>query len=244
MKHEPGGDLPVFTGAFIPDPHTPDVPVAVQILDTVAEIDGEAVLPPDEIEEMPGQGAIVHIRTGQHARGGNILAWITAFHDQRDPLLNVLPVIRVFHSAIAVMGGERGEAPLKKGDILPSAHKTEVGYGMNEGSRVGDRARLHQIGPELAGEIELGVDLQGLGNVHASVRVLGSVVQLTERGVAGAGVVPRVRAFLGLAAQHFVDLDVQPRIELLQDDGQGRAHDASADQDDIRMVEPGHRAVS
>ena len=50
----------------------------------------------------------------------------------------------------------------KKRDILHSAHKTEVGYGMNKGPRVFDRSLFHQIGPELTGEIELSVDLQSL----------------------------------------------------------------------------------
>jgi hypothetical protein len=63
---------------------------------------------------------------------------------------------------ITGMGGERLEALFKKRDILGSAHKTHVGHGMNERLRVFDRSLFHQIGPELTGKIELGVDLQSL----------------------------------------------------------------------------------
>ena len=60
---------------------------------------------------------------------------------------------------VTVMGGESLEALLEKRDIFRAAHKTEVGYRMNKGPRVFDRSLFHQIGPELTGKIELGVDL-------------------------------------------------------------------------------------
>src|SRR4029450_4867031 len=113
-------------------------------------------------EKILGGEHISHISTGQHSRRGNFFAWITAFHDQREPLLHLLLVIGVFHPTVTGMGRERLEAFSKKRDILRSAHKTEVGYGMNKRLRVFDRSLLHQIGPELAGKIELGVDLQSL----------------------------------------------------------------------------------
>jgi hypothetical protein len=44
------------------------------------------------------------------------------------------------------------------------AYKTHVGHGMNKGLRVFDRSLFHQIGPELAGKIELG--LLGISSLH------------------------------------------------------------------------------
>ena len=60
------------------------------------------------------------------------------------------------------MARKRRKALLEKGAILLPPYEAEVGYGMNKGLRVSDRSLFHQVGPELTGEIELGVDLQGL----------------------------------------------------------------------------------
>ena len=51
------------------------------------------------------------------------------------------------------------KAFLQEGAILCSAHETDVGYGVNKGLRVPDRSLFHEIGPELAGQVELGIDL-------------------------------------------------------------------------------------
>src|SRR5208282_3840943 len=102
------------------------------------------------------------------------------------------------------MGRERLEALLEKRSIFRAAHKAAVGYGMNKGLRVFDRSLFHQIRPELTGKIELGVNLQSFGNVDAAVSSLWGVVQLTECRMAGAGVIPGIRAFLRLTAQDFV----------------------------------------
>src|SRR5215471_17030918 len=126
------------------------------------KVDRESFLALKRIEEILGEGAIIDIRTGHHARRGNVLVWIAAFHDQRDPLRDLLLVIRVFHPVITMMCRERREALFEKRDVLRSAHKTHVGYGMDKGARVFDRALFDQIGPELAGEIKLGVDFESL----------------------------------------------------------------------------------
>jgi hypothetical protein len=67
-----------------------------------------------------------------------------------------------------------------------------MGNRMNKGLRVLDRSLLHQIGPELPREVELRIDVQSLGDVDASVASLWRIVQLTQRRVARAGVVPRI----------------------------------------------------
>src|SRR5262249_60387934 len=105
------------------------------------------------------------------------------------------------------MGSECLEAFLKEFAVLHSAYETHVGHGMNKGLRVFDGSLFHQIGPELAGQIELGIHLQSLRNVDAAVRFLRSVVQLTKRGVASSRIVPRHRTFFGCASYTFMELD-------------------------------------
>ena len=82
---------------------------------------------------------------------------------------------------------------------------------MDEGARVRDRALLHQIGPELAGQIELDIDLQRLGNVDAAVAALRRVVELAICGMAGAGVVPGVGALHRRAVKRLEHLDAERR---------------------------------
>jgi hypothetical protein len=59
------------------------------------------------------------------------------------------------------------------------------------------------MGPELPRQIELDIDLQGLGDVDRAVGRLGRVVQLAVRRVAGAGVVPALRTFERAILQAF-----------------------------------------
>ena len=60
------------------------------------------------------------------------------------------------------MGRECLKAFLKKRAILQSAYETHVRHGVNERLSVFDGSRAHQVGPELTGEIELGINLQSL----------------------------------------------------------------------------------
>ncbi|MNV77805.1 hypothetical protein D3C71_1712600 [compost metagenome] len=60
--------------------------------------------------------------------------------------------------------------------------------------------------------------------------------------MAGAGVVPAVRAFQRNPVQALIDLDVPVWLQLLQEGGERDAHDAAADQDDVdRLVVAGSR---
>src|SRR5262249_53750474 len=139
------------------------------------------------------------------------------------------------HAVVKRMGSECLEAFLKEFAVLQSAYEAHVGHRMNKGLRVFDGSLFHQIGPELAGQIELGIHLESLRNVDASVRFLRSVVQLTKRGVASSRIVPRIRTFLGCASQNFMELYFQARIEFFQEYGEGGAHDTCTDQNDIQV---------
>ncbi len=63
-----------------------------------------------------------------------------------------------------------------------------------------------------------------------------SLVQLAECGMPRAGVVPRVGAFLRLAAQDFVELYFQAGIKFFEDHGQRGAHDPRTDENDIGIA--------
>src|SRR5260370_39801089 len=85
--------------------------------------------------------------------------------------------------------------PLSEERDVAAVHETHVRHRMDERARVGDRALLYEIRPELARQVELHIDFQRLGDVDAAVGPLWRVVHLAIGGMAGAGVVPGFRAF-------------------------------------------------
>src|SRR5262249_26447063 len=92
--------------------------------------------------------------------------------------------------------------------------------------RIRDRALPNQIGPELPRQIELDVDVERLGDVDAAVASLRGVVELAICRVAGAGVVPGVRALERRTVERLDHRDIERRLELLQEDAERGAHDA------------------
>src|SRR5213593_1884443 len=137
-KNEFGLDVPVGVPFLIPHLHTPSVAIAAHILDSIEEVDGESFLIPNGIEKSLSESAIIHIRTCHHACRRNFLGRIAAFHDERDPFLNLLLLIRVFHPPITVMSRECLKALFEERDVLRSTYKTHMGYGMNKRPRVLD----------------------------------------------------------------------------------------------------------
>jgi hypothetical protein len=104
---------------------------------------------------------------------------------------------------------------------------------MEEGARIGDRPLPDEVGPKLARQVELGVDLKCSGNIDAAVGILRGVVQLAVRSMAGTRVVPGLRAFLRAVVQCLEHDNAERWVELLEHRAERRAHDAGADQDDV-----------
>jgi hypothetical protein len=195
---------------------------------------------------MVGQRAVVHVGAGDDARRRNLLVGAAAFHDQRSPCGDLLMILGIFHAAVAVMRRHCREPPLEERHILGAANEAHVRYRMNEGLGIGDRSLLHQIGPELARQVELDIDLQSLGDVDAAVGPLRCVVDLAIRRVPGAGIVPGLRAFQRAVFQGLEHRYGNRRLQLLEQNAKRGAHDAGADEDDIRCVADcgSHGAIS
>src|SRR5262249_56112044 len=107
----------------------------------------------------------------------------------------------------------------------------------DERLRIRDRALRHQVGPELPRQIELHVDVERLGDVDAAVASLRRVVELAIRRVAGAGVVPGVRALERRAVERLDHQDIERRLALLQEDAERGAHHAATQLDDVRLAD-------
>ena len=68
----------------------------------------------------------------------------------------------------------------------------------------------------MTGEIELGVDVKRLGDVDRAVAMLRGVVKLAIGRVAGAGVVPGIRALQRSTLERLERRDVEAGLELLR----------------------------
>jgi hypothetical protein len=109
--------------------------------------------------------SVIAVGSGDDPRRGDLLVRGATFHHQRNPLAQFLFILGILHPVIAVMRAHRREALLEEGDVLGPVHETHVRDRMDERLRVLDRAVFHQIGPELARQIELHVDLERLRNI-------------------------------------------------------------------------------
>ena len=119
-------------------------------------------------------------------------------------------------------------------DIVGPLHEADVRHGVDEVGRGPGHAAIDSVGPELLGVLELLEARQGPADLHAAVGLAGGrVAEFTQAGVAGAGVVPAVGAFLGELVRDLVHLEGELGLEALEQGGEVGGHDAAADQDDI-----------
>ena len=180
----------------------------------------EGVLGRQRAHQLASDLAEVDVGADRHARGGDLLPRLAAFHHQRHPLLDLLGVFRVLHAAEqrAVLQG--GVALLEEGDVVVAPDEAHVRDVVDERLRIVQHLAVDLVGPELLGDLEVLVDRHRLADIHRAVRGLAGVVQFAERRVTGARVVPAVGD--GPAWFQFVQIGTQ-----------GGAHDAATDQEHV-----------
>jgi hypothetical protein len=111
------------------------------------------------MHEVMGQRAVIYVTARRDARGGNGLGGGTPLHHQRHPTGDRFGIIAKFHAVIAMMGRHLGEPLSQEGDVRRAAHEAHMRHRMDEAAWVVDRALPYEIGPELAGQVELHIDL-------------------------------------------------------------------------------------
>src|SRR5271166_3550854 len=233
-KDELGRHRSPLTALSILDLDAPaSVFLAVYICDAVSIMDNKAWKGTEMINKMIGQRSVVDIRARDDARRSHRLVIRASFHHQGSPIGDLLLVLGIFHAAIAMVGRHCLKSLSEERYILGAPDEAHVGNWVDESPRILDRALLHYVRPELARQIEFDIDLQRSGYVDTAVGTLGRVVQLTIGSVAGAGVVPGVRALKPRPFKRFEHFDVERWLELLEKHANRRAHDAGADENDI-----------
>ena len=116
--------------------------------------------------------------------------------------------------------------------MLLTEDQGHVGYRVDEAG-VRQNILLNQGCPELAGNLELLVNVQRLGGGDSTVGASGGVVELAQCRVAGTCVIPWVGGFLSNLVEAFKQDDVPARFEFLEEYTEGGAHNAAANQDDV-----------
>ena len=128
------------------------------------------------------------------------------------------------------MSAQTLEPVFQEGNVFLTPDKVLVRRAVNKAGGLGQNALLNQIRPELQRHLELGINLQGALDSHIAIVGFGRMVELAVAGVAGACVVPSVRAFMGNVVETLHHDDVQGRIQLPEHHAESGAHDATADQ--------------
>src|SRR5690606_29682177 len=103
-------------------------------------------------------------------------------------------------------------------------------YDIEEVTRAAKAFTAGQIGPELLRDLKLRVDRDRFLDVDRTVFAVRRVVQLTQTGVASAGIVPGVRALNSSRLLQFYNFQPDVGIELFKQYGQSRTHDAGSHQ--------------
>ena len=209
--------------------------VATKMGDPLSVVDCKSSHSDKMTNKAAGKRPVVHIRADDDARRGHLLIGGAALHDQGYPLRKLVLVLRALHTVVTVMGGHRCKALSEEGDVLRPMHEAHVRDGMDEALRVRNRSGLHQIGPELTREIELGVDVERLGDVDGPVGTLRRVVELAICRMSGPRVIPGIGTLKRRTLEGFEHLYVECGLKFLQKHAQRSAHDTSTHQDDVGL---------
>jgi len=159
-------------------------------------------------------------------------------HHQRHPLGDLRVVLGILHRLEQRAGLQRLVALPEEADVVVAPDETHVRGGIDERTRVLKHPLLDLPGEELTGDLERLIDLHRLADVDLAV-LLRRVVELGQRRVASAGVVPAVGALLRHLVQALDHLHRPTRLQLVEPHRQGGTHDAAAHQQHIDALAVG-----
>jgi hypothetical protein len=196
----------------------------------------EALLPGQRGDILARHLAPVAIRAQRRAGGGQLHARLAPFHHHGHPLRDLFGIGGEFHAGKQRACFQRLITLAQIVDILIAPHQVHMRGGIDEGTRIGQNARLELIAQELARDLEHLVDLDRLDDLDLTLGIGGCIVQLAQRRMARARIVPSVRAFIGDLIQPLDHLDRPFRLQFAQENAQRGAHDPSADQQHVHLA--------
>ena len=174
---------------------------AVQVGDLVA-VANLNTLGLQVIDQLLGEGAEVHVGTFGGPGCSHRLVTLAALDGQRCPFANLLAVIGELHTLEELLLAERIVARSQVLGVVFAEDQGHVGDRVDEAG-VSQNILLSQGCPELAGNLELLVNVQCLGSGDSTVGTSGGVVELAQCRVAGTCVIPGVGGFLSNLVEAF-----------------------------------------
>ena len=226
-----------FAGGQVPDADIPAFGRFFQVNHPVVAGDAAAGLAGEPREQLAGDHPEIHIGAAVHlGRGDRNVA--AALDQERGPGADRRAVGGVGHFPEKMVGGHPSVPRLQEIHLFRAMDKADVRDRVDELPRVAHHAAGHCVAPELLRLLELLEDSNRLGDVDRPVGLARrGVAQLADAGVAGAGVVPAVGAFLRQFLRDLVDLDGEVGLQPLEHGAEVGGHDAAADQDDIGVLD-------
>ncbi len=222
---------------IVGDPH---MPAAVRILfqagDGVPQPELESRMPRHRLDQLARQHPEIDVGAVLDLGGRDRLIRVAMFHHQRHPLAQHCGFLAVFHLLEQVMGVQRLVAFAQERDILLAPDEALVMDRIDEFLRRGQHALFDQIRPELQRHLVGRVDRQRAADIDAAVLPLRRVIQFAIAGMAGAGIVQPVRAFVRDLAQAFDHHDLQRRVQQRQQLAECRTHHARAHQQYVHFL--------
>ncbi|MCY1289312.1 hypothetical protein D9M70_384000 [compost metagenome] len=235
-EDEACGHFAIGAGLGVLDADIPAAVGAVEAGDLLEVADAGALQAFEVLQQLVGDRAEVDVGAVHGAGRGDLLGRVAALHHQRRPFGHGGAVFGVFHLAEGMVLAEQLMALLEERGVLLAAHEGEVRDRIDEVPGRAEGALAAHVGPELLGDLELGIDVDGLLDVDGAISRLGRVVQLAEACVAGTRVVPGVGTLDGPGLAKFRDLQLHAWIELFKQYRQRSAHDAGPDQQHVHCL--------
>ena len=108
-------------------------------------------------------------------------------------------------------------------------------------ARILDHPLFDTIGPELSRGFELFENFDGVRNINRTVLFsVGSVAQFANTRVSRASIVPAIGRLFRKLVCGFIKLDLQFRVQGLEQGPEICGHNSGADQDDVRLGDVFH----
>jgi hypothetical protein len=223
------------------DGDVPDaIRAALDVADFMAQVQTHAGVG-QVLDHAAGQGAVIDVGTDVHAGRGHFLVLVAAVYDQRCPLADLRRVFAVQHALEQVLLLQGGIALAQVVDVVVAPDEGHMGNVVDEGTWITQVFLLHLIGPELLRNLELLVDFHGFLGFDMAVGCFRRVVQFSKAGMAGTGIIHRIRAFGANRIETLVHLNIQLGLQFLEHRAQGGTHDTGADQYHIDRLFRGRR---
>ncbi len=212
-----------------------DDPAAVGLLRQVGHLVTEehgATGGGDVVDELLGERTEVDVRAGRGPVDGDRVGEVTTLRHQRQTLGEQLGgALGVLHAREQRVAGQRVVPGAQVLHVVGAVHEADVRNRVDEVLGIGQDPVVDGVGPELARDLELLVDVDRLGDVDGAVGLgRGGVVQLAQRGVTGSGVVPGIAALRRGGVEPLESGDRPVGLQLTQQRAEGGAHDACTDE--------------